>query len=181
MLMSNSCDINKYQILYESIYPAVIAAIVTLLGIFVQLYVGKNGNNMVIQSIIKTKKIESYMQFYRPLKMLLNEITIFFENYEEFEFCKERYLDINYYGELRKLQNIYDKICNWCDDNYINMYPENEELDTLISKIYNHMRNIIPITEDDPESWNILSKYNRDNILLIVNNIKLEINKITYK
>lgn len=181
MLLTDYSDIDKYQMLYENIYPAVIAAVVTLLGVFVQLYVGVSGNNLVLKSISKTKKIESYMQFYRPLSMLLNEIIIFFENHTEFDFCEEQYHDVNYYKELEELQNIYSKICNWYSNNYINMYPEDKELDKSLSEIYNHMRSILPVVEANPSSWNVLSKYKRDDITSIIYTINSKIDKIIYK
>lgn len=181
MILLTACNIEQNTIFYEDIFPAVLAAIVALLGIWVQLYVGKRGNNLVIKSITKTKKIESYMQFYRPLNMFLNEITIFFENYMDFDFIREQYHNVDYNQKLKELQDVYDRICKWYKDNYILMYPEDEELDKLILQIYNHMSIILRVTEASPKSWDVLSKYHREDVVSIIDNIKLKIDNIAYE
>lgn len=174
-------DAEKNTIFYESIFPAVVAAAVAILGIAVQFFVGVRGNNLVIKSISETKKIESCMKFYRPLNMLLYEVILFLESHRGFEYDESQYQNINYCKELKELQGIYSKVCKWYNDNYVNMYPENEELDKLILEIYSHMRIVLHVTETSPESWIVLSKYKRDSIASIINNINLQINQIAYK
>lgn len=121
----------------QNIFPAVFAAIVALLGIGVQFYVGISGNNLVIKSISKTKKIESFMQFYRPFDMQLCEILSFLENHTSFDFDKTQYQNVNYCEDLKELQCIYSKIYQLYSENYEKIYPESEELDKLIIEMYN--------------------------------------------
>lgn len=181
MLLKAIGVVGQEAIFYENIFPAVVAAIVALLGIVAQLIVGTKGNKLVIETITKTKKIESCMQFYRPINIRLNEIIIFWEYHTGFDFDEKKYNSASYYNELKELQDIYSKICKWYSDNYVNMYPENEKLDKLISEIYIHMRTVLYVTEGNPKSWNVLSKYNRQNIISIIISIQTEINKIVYK
>ena len=168
-------------IFFENILPAVIAAIVALLGVLVQLFIGMRSNKVVMKSILESKKIESRIQFYRPLSMKLNEIKVFFETRSDFEFNSDKYNDVNYKSDLCELQKIYSAICNWYIINISNMYPEQEKLDNNIMNFYKHMNIILQVEKSNPKSWKNLQRYKKKDILDLIEDINNKINKLLYK
>lgn len=171
----------KWELIYAYIFPAVLAAVVALLGIIVQLIIGIRSNKLVLKSIWETQMVESRIKFYRPFGILINEITVFLNCHSDFEFCEDKYNDSEYQMELEKLKKIYSKICKWYEENFFNMYPENKALDEKILEIYNHMNSILYINITSPKSWKILKEYKKTDIEELVNNIKSEIIKLSYK
>lgn len=166
--------------IYQYIFPAVLAAVVALLGIVVQLIVGIKSNMLVLKSIRETQMIDSRIKFYRPFSFYINGITFFFQCHDDFEFCEDKYNDSEYQMELVELKNIYLKICEWYEKNCFNMYPENKDLDDMILEIYSHMNSILNINITSPKSWRILKEYKKIDIEQLVYNIKSEINELSY-
>lgn len=180
MLLTDE-NIQYTTIFFENILPAGIAAIVAFLGVLVQLIIGIRSNKLVMKSILESKKIESRIQFYRPLAMKLNEIKVFFECRSDFDFNSNKYNDINYQNELYELQEIYNSICKWYVDNISNMYPEQDTLDNDIISLYKHMNIILQVKKSNPKSWKNLQDYKKKDIVDLIENINSKINKLLYK
>lgn len=164
--------------IWGTIMPALIAAMVSLLGIFAQLYIGKQNNKYMIESIKKTKEIESYIQFYRPFCIYIDDVRRFFENNEKFEFSEEQAGCSSYQSQLKELQILYKNFLEWFEKNLFLMYPENQEIEKEILFFYRHMQDILLISEEKERTWKVLQKYSKQDIFRIIHSLNDKINKI---
>lgn len=177
----NTPTSDQNEIFLRYILPTLIAALVSAIGILVQYKVGKESNLTLERNILQMKSLESKIQFYRPFRILLNNYKLFFDNNQNFEFDSTKRLDAYYSLSLNNLKEFNLKILKYFDDSFENIYPENRELDRWIFQFYNYIVDIENVIDDDPESWKLLNKYKKTDIIELIMNIINKIDDITYE